>query len=268
MSGETADKRLPVVLAIGGHDPSGGAGIQADIETISALGAHPVTAITALTVQDTVDVRSLHTTEPGLVIQQIRCVLNDIGADVIKIGLLGSTLVADVVARVLNDYPTIPVVLDPVLAAGGGTELSDSELRQQIRERILPRTLLVTPNGPEAIRLSGAEDTDQVGEKLMDLGCDHVLITGGHDSGEEIINRYYGPDAGRDQWAWPRLGGEYHGSGCTLASACATLLARGLPMKMALRLGQAFTQDALAQAHSAGHGQLLPRRVLSQGPSS
>lgn len=268
MSGQTTDKRLPVVLAIGGHDPSGGAGIQADIETISALGAHPVTAITALTVQDTVDVRSLHPIEPGLVSEQIRCVLNDIGADVIKIGLLGSTLVADVVARVLDDYPSIPLVFDPVLAAGGGSQLSDSELRQEIRERILPRALLATPNSPEAVRLSGAAGADQAAEKIMELGCDHVLITGGHDDGDEIINRYYGPDDGQDHWAWPRLAGEYHGSGCTLASACATLLARGLPMKMALRLGQAFTHDALVQAHSAGHGQLLPRRVLSAALSS
>ena len=115
--------------------------------------------------------------------------------------------------------------------------------------------------------MSGAADAVAAAQSLRHLGCDHVLITGGHDGGEEIVNRYYGPDDAADHWEWPRLEGEYHGSGCTLASACATLLARGLPLKMALRLGQAFTHDALAQAHASGHGQLLPRRVLSQAPT-
>ncbi len=257
-------KRPPIVLAIGGHDPSGGAGIQADIETISALGGHAVTAVTALTVQDTVNVRSMHPVDASILREQLKCVLSDVPVDVIKIGLLGSVSAVETIAEVLAEAPGIPVVLDPVLAAGGGTELSDTELRDAIRVLMLPSVLLMTPNTLEAERLTGEKAPEQASARLQEFGCGHVLVSGGHEAGDEVVNRYFGPEGSVDSWRWPRLDGEFHGSGCTLASACAVLLARGLPMKLALRLGQAFTQDALAQAQAVGRGQLLPRRVLPQ----
>ena len=256
-----ADATLPIVLAIGGHDPSGGAGIQADIETIGALGCHAATALTALTVQDTRNVHALHPVDPSLLHDQIRCVLEDMVVDVVKIGLLGSAPAVHAVKAALSDRPEVQLVLDPVLAAGGGAELSDNALREAIRDRLLPRTFLVTPNTIEASRLTGEAEPEVAAERLRELGCANVLISGGHEPGEEVINHWFGADGAREAWRWPRLAGTFHGSGCTLAASCAALLARGMPLKLALRLGQAFTQDALARAHAPGRGQALPRRV-------
>jgi len=253
----------PVVLAIGGHDPCGGAGIQADIETIAALGCHAATAVTALTVQDTSNVSALHPVEPVVLRAQIEAVLADLPVSVVKVGLLGSAAAAEVVADALDAHEGLRLVLDPVLAAGGGAELSDDALHSVIRRSLLPRTFLLTPNTVEAQRLTGEASTDAAAGDLLALGVEHLLITGGHAPGDEVVNRYFGPGEARDQWNWPRLDGEFHGSGCTLASACAALLARGLPLGVALRLAQAFTQDALAQASRPGRGQAIPRRILA-----
>lgn len=253
----------PVVLAIGGHDPCGGAGIQADIEAIAALGCHAATAVTALTVQDTTNVRALHPVDPVVLRAQVEAVLADLPVSVIKVGLLGSVAAAEAVAEVMDAHEGLRLVLDPVLAAGGGAELSDGPLHSAIRGRLLARTFLLTPNTVEAQRLSGEASTAAAAEALLALGVEHLLITGGHAPGDEVVNQYCGPEGARDQWNWPRLHGEFHGSGCTLASACAALLARGLPVSMALRLAQAFTQDALAQASRPGRGQAIPRRILA-----
>jgi hydroxymethylpyrimidine/phosphomethylpyrimidine kinase len=258
-----SQKSLPVVLAVGGHDPSGGAGIQADIETIAALGCHAATAVTTLTVQDTVNVIALHPVDSWILRAQLNSVFDDMAVAVVKVGLLGGVAAANTLADVLEARSDLPVVLDPVLAAGGGAELSSDALREVIRMRLLPRTFLVTPNTVEAQRLTGASAPEAAAMALMELGARHVLLSGGHEPGDEVVNRYFGPDGARDEWRWPRLAGEFHGSGCTLASACAALLARGLPIGMALRLAQAFTHDALAQADRPGRGQAVPRRVLA-----
>lgn len=260
-----SDQKTPVVLAIGGHDPSGGAGIQADIETIAALGCHAATAVTCLTVQDTANVLALHPVESWILRAQINAVLDDLPVAVIKVGLLGSVAAVNTLADVLDAHAAIPVVLDPVLAAGGGAELSDDSLREAIRVRLLPRTFLLTPNTVEVTRLAGDRDLEAAAAGLLATGVDHLLVSGGHEQGEEVVNRYFGPGGARDAWRWPRLEGEYHGSGCTLASACAALLARGLPLRMALRLAQAFTHDALARARRPGRGQAVPCRILAGG---
>jgi len=252
----------PIVLAVGGHDPSGGAGIQADIETVTALGCHAATAVTTLTVQDTTNVIALHPVDSWILRAQLKAVLDDMPVAVVKIGLLGSAAAANTLADVLDAYADMPVVLDPVLAAGGGAELSSEALREVIRVRLLPRAMLVTPNTVEAERLTGASGPEAAAQSLLAMGAGHVLLSGGHEPGDEVVNRYVGPGDARDEWRWPRLEGEFHGSGCTLASACAALLARELPLGMALRLAQAYAHDALALATRPDRGQAVPRLVL------
>ncbi|MEN8174547.1 MAG: hydroxymethylpyrimidine/phosphomethylpyrimidine kinase [Pseudomonadota bacterium] len=251
----------PVVLAIGGHDPSGGAGIQADIETIAALGGHAVTVVTALTVQDTQDVRQLRAVDAGFVRAQLEALFDDFPLRTAKLGLAGSVEAVQEVARLLKLHSGVRLVLDPVLAAGGGRELSNAELRDALLDLLLPRTFLATPNSRELQRLSGESDMDAGAARLLRRGCRHLLVSGGHLEGEAVVNRLYSADGGYAEWRWDRLEGEYHGSGCTLAAACAVLLARDLPVKMAVRLAQAYTQDALARAIRPGRGQAIPRRV-------
>ena len=265
---EPTGTRVPVVLAIGGHDPCGGAGVQADIETIGALGCHAATAVTCLTVQDTINVLALHPVESYILRAQIHAVLEDLPVAVVKLGLLGSVAAVNTVADVLDGVPELPVVFDPVLAAGGGADLSGEALIEAIRGRLLGRTFLLTPNTQEAARLTGGQAPADAAGTLLEAGVRHLLVTGGHEAGAEVVNTWYGPDTPCETWSWPRLAGTYHGSGCTLASACAALIARGLPLKMALRLAQAFTHDALVQAHRSGRGQSLPRRILGPAVTS
>ena len=251
---------MKTILAIGGHDPSGGAGIQADIEAIAANGGHAVTAITALTVQDTVNVSRVVPSEAGLFRQILETLDADTGFDAIKIGLVSDIDIAGAIAEFLENHRDIPVVLDPVLAAGGGTELSSQELRDFMLERLLPHVSLITPNLPEAQRLTGETDAAACASVLLGKGAKAVLVTGGHDESDTIINRWFDTN-GEQGFEWERLEGEFHGSGCTLASAIAVFLARGMPMKLSLRLAQAFTHDALAKAEKIGRGQKIPRRI-------
>ncbi len=251
---------MKTILAIGGHDPSGGAGIQADIEAIAANGGHAVTAVTALTVQDTVNVSRVVPSEAGLFRQILETLDGDLRLDAIKIGLISDIDIAGVIAEFLDSHQGIPVVLDPVLAAGGGKELSSQQLRDFMLERLLPHVSLVTPNLPEAQRLTGESDAASCASSLLGRGAKAVLVTGGHDEGDTIINRWFDAN-GEQRFEWERLEGEFHGSGCTLASAIAVFLARGMPMKLALRLAQAFTHDALAKADQIGRGQKIPRRI-------
>lgn len=251
---------MKTILAIGGHDPCGGAGIQADIESIAANGGHAVTAITALTVQDTVNVSRIEPVPVDLFRQVLATLDGDLSFDAIKIGLIGDAGIAEAIADFLESQTGIPVVLDPVLAAGGGREMSSQAIREQMLEKILPHVSLVTPNLPEARRLTGKDDAASCASLLLDKGAEAVLITGGHDEGDSIINRWYDA-SGEQRFEWERLEGEFHGSGCTLASAVAVFLAREMPMKLALRLAQAFTHDALAKAGQVGRGQKIPRRI-------
>ncbi|MES9869733.1 MAG: hydroxymethylpyrimidine/phosphomethylpyrimidine kinase [Sedimenticola sp.] len=251
---------LPIVLTIAGHDPSGGAGIQADIETITALGGMPASSITCLTVQDTVDVKRLSMTAPSLVVEQAECVLTDYSVKAIKIGLLGDPEIARQVARLLARHPDIPVVLDPVLAAGGGEEMSREGLIGAMREALFPAITLATPNSDEARRLTGEEALDACAGELLAQGIGAVLITGTHEESEEVINQLYRPALGPLALSWPRLEGSYHGSGCTLASAIATYLALGCPLEEAVEKGQHYTWNTLYHARHPGRGQSIPNR--------
>jgi hydroxymethylpyrimidine/phosphomethylpyrimidine kinase len=264
-----SEEQTPIILSISGHDPVGGAGIQADIEAIVANKCQAATVITCLTVQDTLDVWRLQPVEPELLEQEARAVLDDLPVAAIKIGLMGSEEIVTTIADLLKEFPGIPVILDPVLAAGGGMELAGRALEQEIRDQLLPLVTLITPNSPEARRLSGEEELELCGRELLALGCGNVLITGAHEKGAEVENRLYKMDGSIQNWSWPRLGESYHGSGCTLASAAAALLARGLPLVEALEQAQAYTWKSLYHARRPGRGQALPDRLhaLVEDPS-
>jgi len=256
---------LPAVLAFSASDPTGGAGIQADVLTIASLGCHPLSVLTALTAQDTRGVEALVAVEPAWITRQARVVLDDIPVAAFKLGVLGSARNAEAVAAILAKHPRIPVVLDPVLASGRGDALSDSETVQALRSVLLPLATVLTPNSLEARRLAlaapGAGLAD-CARALTELGCKYVLVTGTHEPGARVVNTLYGAGGLLREDRWPRLAGEYHGSGCTLASAIAAFLARGLAMEDAVTEAQAYTWKTLEAGFQPGRGQHLPNRFF------
>lgn len=257
----------PVVMTFSGHDPSGGAGLQADIEALASVGCRAATVATALTVQDTVNVRRVLPLDPDLVADQARTVLDDLPVAAFKIGLLGNTAVAAAIAGVLREHPRVPVVLDPVLAAGGGAALADDALLTAIRD-LLARVTLATPNGVEARRLAGdpAAGLAVCARTLIGHGCRWVLVTGGHEPDSGVINRLFDAEGLQDSTTWPRLEATYHGSGCTLAAAAAGLLARGLTVREAVQGAQEYTWHALNHGYRPGRGQHLPQRFYWAAP--
>ncbi len=249
----------PVVLALSGHDPGGGAGIQADIEAIRDQGCHAATAVTCLTVQNSCGVRAVHPVAPSLFLDQARAVLDELQPAVIKIGLVPDAAIAEAVVRLLEAAPSVPVVLDPVLRAGAGMALAAVEPLRAL----LPRCRLITPNRAEARTLAEAREIDTAARRLLSLGCDAVLVTGADEAAETVVNRLYRAD-GERCWRWPKLPGSYHGSGCTLAAAIAGRLALGESTVEAVAQAQRYTFQALAQAAPLGRCQLLPRRHARQ----
>lgn len=254
---------LPVMLSIAGHDPTGGAGIQADLETAAALGVHGASLISCLTVQDSHNVQALEPIATSLLQRQLECLLADIRPQAVKLGLLGSSDTMKLIAGYAKEGHLPNLVLDPVLAAGGGKSLSDGDYLQTLTSELLPQCLLITPNLPEALALSGKKDPAEAAAWLCDRGCAWVFISGGHspDKGGQLINSLYNAQGQQQSWRWPRLPGDYHGSGCTLASAIAALLAKGLALELALQEAQAFVWRSLAQARHIGSGQLFPGRT-------
>lgn len=257
---------LPAVLSFAASDPTGGAGLQADLLTIASLGCHPLSVLTGLTVQDTHGVESLFAIEPAQVERQARRVLDDIPVAAFKLGVLGSAGNAQVIAGIVAEHPAIPVVLDPVLASGRGDPLTDAESIKVLCGALLPRTTVLTPNSLEARRLVGAApdaDLRDCARQLTALGCKYVLLTGTHEQGTEVVNALYGASGLVREDRWQRLPGSYHGSGCTLASALAALLARGLALEQAVRESQEYTWKSLAAGFSPGHGQAIPDRFFA-----
>ncbi len=253
----------PVVMTFSGHDATGGAGISADIEAINSQGCHAASVITCLTIQDTIDVSSLIPIDDDIVIQVARAVLEDMPVAAFKIGLLGSVEVIEAVHSILYDYQDVPVVFDPILASGSGTALADSDVIDAMTALLLPSTDVLTPNTLEAAALVPEADTPAaMAYGLMDRGCDHVLLTGTHDDNHHVVNRLYHNQREIDSFEWPRLPYEYHGSGCTLASTLAALLALGLDPLSASREAQHFTWHSLNNAYRLGMGQLIPNRMF------
>ncbi|HTX50112.1 MAG TPA: bifunctional hydroxymethylpyrimidine kinase/phosphomethylpyrimidine kinase [Caulobacteraceae bacterium] len=255
----TTSPHLGRVLAIAGSDSGGGAGVQADIKTITALGGYAASAITAVTVQDTRGVHAVHPVPPDVVAAQIRVVLADIGADAVKTGMLGEADVAEAVVEALADRSDIPLVVDPVMVAKGGARLIYDAALAPLRQ-LMARAALVTPNAPEAEVLTGlaiadTDDLRRAGEALLTSGVRAVLMKGGHVVGDSVVDLLMTPD-GETMFEGPRIPTRHtHGTGCTLASACATGLAQGLPLPDAVARAWAYTGDAIRRAPGFGAGQ-------------
>jgi hydroxymethylpyrimidine/phosphomethylpyrimidine kinase len=259
----------PIVMSFAASDPTCGAGLQADLLTLAALGCHPLTVVTALTVQDTVGAEDLLPLDGGWVADQARALLEDMPVAAFKLGMLGSVEAISAVAEVLSDYPDIPVVFDPVLASGRGDAFADEDAVDAMIELLLPLTDILTPNSLEARRL--AQELDGAGaampnlaecaRRLIGAGCAHVLVTGTHEQGTRVINTLYGSHGPVRSDEWQRLPGSYHGSGCTLASAIAANLAWGLSLPEAVRAAQEYTWHSLAQGFRPGMGQHVPNRL-------
>ncbi len=258
----------PQVLVFAASDPSSGAGIQADLLTLASLGCHPLTALTALTIQDTVGVQSVHPTSAEILEQQARTILEDMPVVAFKIGLLASVENVLAVAEIVGDYPEIPLIFDPVLASGRGDDLSGEEIISAMREMLLPQTTIITPNAPEARRLAESDEDesepsiDTCAERLIEMGAQYVLITGTHENTPEVINTLYGPDGVIRRDRWERLPGSYHGSGCTLASAIAGCIAGGASVEDAVRDAQDYTWQTLKNGFRGGMGQFIPDRMF------
>lgn len=258
----------PIVLSFAASDPTGGAGLQADLLTLASMGCHPLSVVTALTVQDTRGVEALLAIDADWVSEQAHVLLEDMPVAAFKLGVLGSAENAAVIADLLEDYPAIPVVVDPVVASGRGDPLADEALIDALRGRIVPQSTIVTPNSLEARRLAEDDDEDEgldldsCAARLLAMGCDYVLVTGTHELGTEVVNTLYADGGVVRSDRWPRLAGSYHGSGCTLASAIAAALANGLAVPEAVRDAQEYTWQALANGFRPGMGQLLPDRFF------
>ena len=255
--------RIPIVMTFAGHDPSGGAGLQADIEALAGQGCHATPVITALTVQDTRNVVDFTPLAATHVITQARAVLEDMPVAAFKIGMLGSVENTEALHSLLIDYPQVPLVLDPVLASGAGNPLGETDLPQAISELLLPRTTVLTPNSVEARRLApGADTLDACAFALLDRGADYVLLTGTHEQTPDVVNTLYQGHRRLESFTWERLPHSYHGSGCTLAATIAGMLAHGLDPFQACHEAQEFTWHALQQGYRPGMGQHLPDRLF------
>jgi hydroxymethylpyrimidine/phosphomethylpyrimidine kinase len=253
-----------MVLTFAASDPTGGAGVQADLLTIAALGCHPLSVITGLTVQDTRGVASMMVVESDWVRRQAQHVLADIEVAAFKTGVLGSAANVRAVTELAASHARIPLVVDPVLASGRGDALAAQGAVDAMRKYLFPRTTVLTPNSVEARQLAGESSLAACARRLVDDGCKYVLITGTHEAGSEVVNTLYDATGVVREDRWRRLVGEYHGSGCTLASAIAARLAQGAAVADAVREAQDFTWGSLAAGFRAGHGQLLPQRFHRQ----
>lgn len=246
------------VLIIAGSDSGGGAGIQADIKTVTVLGGYAATAITAVTVQNTLGVTGVHPIPLEVIEAQARAVLDDIGADVVKTGMLGDAPTVELVARLIAEAG-VPAVVDPVMIAKGGAPLLAQAAVAAVRERLVPQAALLTPNAPEAAALTGqpvetTDDLRRAGEALLAAGAKAVLMKGGHVPGDRVVDVLMTP-AGETVFETERIETRHtHGTGCTLASACASGMAQGLPLTEAVARAWAYVQEAMLRAPGLGKG--------------
>lgn len=233
------------------------------------MGCHPLSVVTAVTIQDTTGVDDVSPVDAEWVADQARCVLEDMPVAAFKIGVLGSVETIAAIAEVVSDYPEIPLVLDPVLASGRGDELASEEMVAAIRELLVPQTTIITPNSLEARRLAIDETNDdddpdlaECARRLIASGCEYVLVTGTHENTTQVVNTLYGQEGVIRSDSWKRLPGSYHGSGCTLASAIAATIANGLAIGDAVKDAQEYTWQTLKSAFRPGMGQYIPDRLF------
>jgi hydroxymethylpyrimidine/phosphomethylpyrimidine kinase len=255
-------RNIPRVLIIAGSDSGGGAGIQGDIKTLSAQGVYAATAITALTAQNTLGVQAVVAVPEDFVAKQIESVLSDMGADVIKTGMLHREEVIAAVVRMHEKYP-LPLVVDPVMIAKGGAALLEEDAQKYLREQLLPRATVITPNIPEAEALTGQKITsletmEKAGRILLEMGAKAALIKGGHGEGETLTDVLIS-NHGVEYFHQPRQHTSHtHGTGCAMASFIAGALAQGLSLSDAVKYAQAYVAEAIRTAPrlGAGHGPL------------
>ncbi len=255
----------PIILCLSGLDPTGGAGIQADIEAIAAQGCHAAPVITANTIQDTHTVFGFRGIDPELIIEQGRRLFDDMPIGAIKIGMLGSAASALAAATLMSEHPEVPVIYDPVLFSGDGSQLARDELLETVRSQVIPGCRLLTPNTIEARHLAGDElSAEQAARELSTQGKSantQVLLTGTHSNTPDICHQLYSDGELVESFYYPRLPNEYHGSGCTLASSLAAQLARGEDMLSACQKALDYTFETLQQARQLGQGQWIPKRL-------
>jgi hydroxymethylpyrimidine/phosphomethylpyrimidine kinase len=251
------------LMTVAGSDSGGGAGIEADLKTFTALGAFGMVALTAVTAQNTKGVSGVWDLPPEAVVEQIRVVAEDLGVDAVKVGMLATAELVGAVAGALRRYlPERPVVVDPVMQAKGGQSLLAADAVRRLSDDLLPLATVVTPNLPEAAALTGqtlssAKSVDRAGAILLARGASWVLVKGGHGQGDLIVDRLFGPSP--REYRHPRLHTPHtHGTGCTLSSAIAVGLARGLAVPDAVDLAERYVAGAIRHAPGlgAGHGPL------------
>jgi len=261
-------KSPPKVMTFSATDPTGGAGLQADILTISSLGCHPISIATGFTVQDTIGVNKLIPIDSELVNDQARLILEDMEVEIFKLGLLGSKENITTIAEIISDYPDTPLIIDPVLASGRGDEFSDIEARNMMMELLFPESLLITPNSSEARQLVSNDENpsnlpiELCVDRFKEMGCENILITGTHENTENVINTLYNSSNQIIPFHWDRLPGSYHGSGCTLTAAISAYYALGLSIDEAVEEAQHFTWQALKNGFKPGMGQFIPNRFF------
>lgn len=257
-------------MTFAGTDPSGGAGLQADILTFASIGCHPLSVVTAITTQDTVGVDGVLAMDSEWVNDQARAILEDVQVSAFKLGLLGSVENIAVIAEIMADYPDVPLLIDPILTSGRGDDLSSDEMMDAMIELLFPQATLITPNSLEARRFAfndESEETahsslDEAAARLLSMGSEYVLITGTHERTQEVTNTLYGEDKLIKAYKWERLLGSYHGSGCTLTSAIAACMAHGLSIEDAVLEAQEYTWQTLKNGFRPGMGQYIPDRMF------
>ncbi len=259
----------PSVLTFAGTDPSGGAGLQADILTFASIGCHPLSVVTAITAQDTRGVEGVYAMDSEWVNDQARAILEDVQVSAFKLGLLGSVENIAVIAEIMADYPDIPLLIDPILSSGRGDDLASDDMMDAMIELLFPQATLITPNSLEARRLAFSDSDDEAlssldesALRLLQMGCEYVLITGTHERSVAVTNTLYGDEKLIKAYQWERLPGSYHGSGCTLTSAIAACMAHGLSMEEAVIEAQEYTWQTLKNGFRPGMGQMIPDRMF------
>ena len=262
----------PCVMTFAGADPSSGAGLQADLLTLASIGCHPLSVVTAITVQDTVGVESVQVIDAELVENQARKILEDMQVSAFKLGMLGSVENIAVIAEIMADYPDIPLIIDPILSSGRGDSFTNDDMQSAMIELLFPQATIITPNSIEARRYAFFDEENEKASldtcalRLLEMGSEFVLITGTHERTAQVTNSFYG-EVGKSygkikDYNWERLPGSYHGSGCTLASAIAACLAHGLTIEEAIIEAQEFTWAALKNGFRPGMGQHIPDRLF------
>jgi hydroxymethylpyrimidine/phosphomethylpyrimidine kinase len=259
----------PIVLTFAAADPSGGAGLQADLLTLSSMGCHALSVVTAITVQDTAGLDAVSPVDAEWVADQGRMLLEDMTVQAFKVGYAGSVENIAAIAEIVSDYPDVPLILDPVLLAGRSDESAVDDLVAALRDLLVPQATVITPSVIEVRRLA-QEDADEPEEgsaeacaaKLIQMGAEFVLVTGTHENTPQVINTLYGAQGLIRQDKWERLPGRFHGAGCTLAAAVAATLANGLDLAEAVHDAQEYTWQTLAAGFRPGMGRLLPDRFF------